>query len=493
MGNKIRNYSIFVLFLLMSMSVFAGKPAWAGGGNPTTATITINGVKDFKYVKGSNPEFSNINGNGNDITEINSAILTNGILRIVFTGKNKAKTIYVYKDLESEGEKVENYTYNLTSKIEKVCLDFEIQTNLSGKAAGGGGQASHIKLNLTVVPSESSVEFDIKTYEELDPKDQENPDNQVIMSYDGYKFTKGGPRSYVTNPAIYVFVPETDDSGNQIVGIKVEKLNGTKAEETFELSDESGYITINSVNGQKFTEGSNKVEVTTIINKAAGTIESGKQYRYRNGAGWVIETTGTTKSNGNGYAYGHANKKTGDIDIETKDGTSKTLNFVVDTQVNDTYLGSGIIGELDRDGKIVVDLTSLMELSGITGYSYKFKVGEEKKLDNESVLNVKSSTTLAENSVIKTLKFGDGKVKIQTFGFIPGSKGTLSFTVYDKLGHEKTFEKTYFIPTESSGVTSKIEGEVKQRNSRIKIVTEGNKDKFGIGSNISGSSEGEPN
>ena len=55
--------------------------------------------------------------------------------------------------------------------------------------------------------------------------------------------------------------------------------------------------------------------------------------------------------------------------------------------------------------------------------------------------------------------------------------------------HEKTFEKTYFIPEQLERINAKISGEVKERTSKIKIVTEGSNDEFGIESSMDMSSE----
>jgi hypothetical protein len=136
-----------------------------------------------------------------------------------------------------------------------------------------------------------------------------------------------------------------------------------------------------------------------------------------------------------------------------------------------------------------VKLSELEELSGVKGYSYVFKVGNKPESDNESDLDGQSSTTLTENSITSTPKWEDGIVEIPTSEFIGGSKGTLLFTVYDKLGHEKVFEKTYFIPKQLEGINAKVSDEAKQRISKIKVVTEGSSDKFGVESSIDGSSE----
>lgn len=177
------------------------------------------------------------------------------------------------------------------------------------------------------------------------------------------------------------------------------------------------------------------------------------------------------------------------ISVDGLSGTTMSLNFLVDTQINDSKLGDGIIGELDSEGKIKINLSEIKELSGIKGYSYTLKVGDKTETKGEGfdpdplvTPTIISSTTLTMGSVNKI-------VVIPTSGFIPGSKATLLFTVYDKLGHEKTFEKTYFIPAKSLGTKATIEDESKQRKSKLKIIGEGTKDKFGLESSIDGSSE----
>ena len=176
------------------------------------------------------------------------------------------------------------------------------------------------------------------------------------------------------------------------------------------------------------------------------------------------------------------------VSIFGVEGSSVTLDFIVDTDINHLQLGDGIIGELNSEGIIKIDLSEIKELSGIEEYSYIFTVGNRSELENESNLDGQSFTVITGSSITSTPKWVDGKVEILISGFIPGSKGILLFTVYDKLGHKKTFEKTYFIP-EQSQLNTTIEGEVKQRKSNITIVTEGNIDKFGVDSSIDGSSE----
>jgi hypothetical protein len=241
-----------------------------------------------------------------------------------------------------------------------------------------------------------------------------------------YQFTKGGGGSLISNPAIYATV---EGNGAAIKDLKIVKNNGE--EEELEVSDGnekikiSGNFPINSIN--------------TVT---------------------VIPVT----------KYG-------------VEGTPKTLKFIPDTGVNTSYLDGGIIGKLGSDGKIVIKLSSITELSGVDGYSYTFSVeGKKSDLVSESHMISKSFTTPTTGSVNKN-------ITIDTSGFIGGSKGTLLFTVYDKLGHKKTFQKTYFIPKESGGVVAKVSDELRERKSKIKIVGDGEVNKFGIESSVDGSGE----
>ena len=320
-------------------------------------------------------------------------------------------------------------TYSLKAKNvgEIVSLIFRVNNG-----NGGGGATSFIKVVYSVPKSK---EIEIKIYEEV------SGGNVITLGSEPniYKFTKGGAGSYVKEPAIYVTAPIKILEDEKITKLYFEKLdeNGNVLiHKLLFLSGKTGDVKINydffGEEKYNFTEGAHIVQVTST-----------------NGAG---------------------------------DTVIKKLNFVVDTQVNDSYLEGGIIGELDNDGKIKINLSMIKELSGIKGYSYTLKVGNKTKTGEKVSVSGKSYLEPSEDSDL-------GIVEILTSELKKGSRGTVLFTVYDKLGHEKRFEKTYFLPEKPTGIISKIEGEVKQRNSRIKIVTEGNKDKFGIGSNIEGSSE----
>ncbi|MCS5421544.1 MULTISPECIES: vWA domain-containing protein [Psychrilyobacter] len=252
-----------------------------------------------------------------------------------------------------------------------------------------------------------------------------------------YTFTKGGSISLINDPAIYAVVPKSTgpDDDTEITKLKIEKLNENEnpvAKKTLDLPGGSENIEI------KFNfsrEGKNIVRVTPI--SKAGI-----------------------------------------------EGKSKMLNFIVDTKINTSYLDNEIIGSLN--GKNVeVDLSRIEELSGVEGYEYVFTV-EGKKSEKITKRNLKgtSFTTPTKGSI-------SGIITIETSGFIGGSKGTLLFSVYDKLGHKKDFRKTYFIPTKPSGIIAKVSGETKQRNSKITILAEGSGDKFEVESNVDGSSEEE--
>ncbi len=259
-----------------------------------------------------------------------------------------------------------------------------------------------------------------------------------------YVFTKGGLGSYVEYPVIYVVVPKDK---------KIKKLK-------IEMLDSNG----------KVIETKRKI----IKPKETGNIEIESNYFnfIENGA-YRVKITPISKGK---------NRR----DIE---GDPKFLNFIVDTKIKNSYLEKeDIISELEVEDEkpiIKIKLSKFEELSGIYKYSYTLSNGFQKQ--NKTIL------VEGEKSLIPDKDANLDDVKIPLGDFSEGSRLTLSFEVYDRVGNKKTYEKTYFRSKEVSRITAKVSGDVKQRNSRIKIVTEGNKDKFGIGSNIDESSEDETN
>lgn len=447
MENKIRSYSIFILFLLMSISVFSKtnnsnanyhasssnrEPVQGNEGEITTIIVErLSESFDKNFVVGLILQ----QGGGNKITDLLGELSEDGKKIIITFKGNDGKSMAVEVNgsvLGKSFEKVSNTFKYAYSGDGLELLRFAIKNGGgSSSFTNGSGTTDIIKINFP-------KNIEIKTYEELNDWGGGEKTTALDSSNEEYILTKGGARSYVKEPAIYVIVPEIDAEGKKIKELKIEKLvDGIFKEKERILINEKKVVEVAG-----FEEGANTVRVTPI----------------------------------------------NENEVE---GNSKDFNFVVDTKVNDSYLEGGIIGELDSDGKIKINLSGIEELSGINRYSYTLKVGDKTEIDSiqeEEKLKKISFISPERGSITK--EDGEDKiVEIQTFGFIPGSKGTLLFTIYDKLGHEKTFEKTYFIPVKSSGVTSKIEGEVKQRNSRIKIVTEGEKDKFGIDSNRVESSE----
>ncbi len=295
--------------------------------------------------------------------------------------------------------------------------------------------------SFTIAPNDKT---ELKIYEKLNNKDNWSNKTTGItgsaITVDGYIFTKGGPGSLEEDPGVYALI--STEEGAKIEKLKVTKNNGTEETLIVPYTEDSEAV-IMKIGGF----ASNEINTITIIPVSIYGIEGGEV----------------------------------------------TLDFVTDTQINTLYLEGGIIGEIEKDvdgkKKIFVKLSELEELSGVKGYSYVFKVGNKPESDNESDLDGQSSTTLTENSITSTPKWEDGIVEIPTSGFIGGSKATLLFTVYDKLGHEKTFEKTYFIPKELDGITAKVSDEAKQRKSKIKVVTDGSSDKFELESSVDKSSE----
>ncbi|MCS5421543.1 MULTISPECIES: hypothetical protein [Psychrilyobacter] len=446
-----KSYKIFILFLLVSMSIFADKPATPPGQEkkvpvvttkndvikgtaiPYEMTITsgngggneiVKGWVDYLVYKSDTREIQIVleckNSGEKDVKELYEKIAEN---EPVTTFENEVK-IGRYYTLSQDGN-IWTLTYTSNLKAEPGD-EVEISFYIGKGGLNGNGNLITVKYRVPYSP----FDIEVKTYEELYQKEKSN------SIKDGYKFTKGGLGSNNLNPAIYVVVPENKDSdkkGQRIKKIKIEKLNADGsliAEKTLDLSGKTGDVGI-SFNFSR--EGANRVRITPV----------------------------------NEYGM---------------EGKSEELKFVVDTRVNTSYLDNEIIGSLNGED-VEVDLSKIEELSGVEGYEYMFTVeGKKSEKIIKRDLEGKSFTAPAEGSI-------DGIITIDTSGFTGGSKGTLLFTVYDKLGNKKTYEKTYFIPAKPTGIIAKVSGEMKQRNSRIKIVTEGSEDNFGVDSNIDRSSE----
>ena len=244
------------------------------------------------------------------------------------------------------------------------------------------------------------------------------------------KFTKGGGASLINNPMIYGRI---SGFGAEVRYLNIQK-NGDVSEPLLEILNQTSEIKIDETNGIKF-----KVDTTNTV-------------------------------------------KVVPISLSGVVGSEIEFKFIVDTRVNTSYLQGGIVGSL-LGGHIVIDLSNLKELVGVDGYSYTFVVGGEVvKSGGEINLNGSSFTTKQEGSISEI-------IDINTSEFQGGSRADLIITVWDRLGHEKTFEKTYFIPTTTLGIKTIIEGESRHRESKLKIIGEGDSDKFKLDSSIDSSKE----
>lgn len=405
MGKMIRSYSIFILFLLMSIGVFAKQ------------SIGVLDVDVINY-----PEIKIIlSGNKGKKTILNDKITEtsgwniSGIANPL--GDNKTEVIYrtPIKSKVKPGDRVEIelYIYN-------------------GNVKNGNWIQTYYKV--PDFPDSKTIE--IKTYEEI--YGWENGERTTIDdSGKTYIFTKGGDYFHKSKPIIYVEIPEDniDEKGKvKITKLKVEKLNSDGRvirKKNFKITKNMRYREIEL---DFIKEEANIVRVTPIA-----------------------------------------------ADKYNIDKTPKILNFIVDTKINSSYLDDeDIIGEL-KAKEISIKLSKFKELSGLNKYSYTLSNGFQSEAKEGAVDGVKYLTPTEDDRL--------DDIKIQLGNFSEGSRLTLSFTVYDRLGHKKTYEKTYFVPKQSDGITAKVSGSVKQRRSKIKIITEGNKEKFGIGSSIDGSSE----
>ena len=411
MGKMIKNCSIFVLFLLMSISVFAGRGNGKIPPGQAKKEIGVKGsvdVTEYPKIKiildGNNGNKTILKNEIKETPEWSSSKIANPM------GNNKTEVIYMtpLKSKVKPGERVEVKLYIYNGNIKN---------------------GNWINTYYTVPELSKPKNIEIKTYEEIYQVEKSK------IKKDGYIFTKGGAGSYVEKPAIYVTIPVSEE----IKKLKIQKL----------------------VNGKFKNKDKNKNKaITSIVSSDDENNVVRVEFDFEEGTNTV---------------------KIIPINKDNVKGEPKILDFVVDTKIKNSYLEKeGIIGELEAK-EIKIKLSKFEELSGINKYSYTLSNGFQREGKEEAVDGSKYLTPTEDG------KLDD--VKIQLRNFSEGSRLTLSFSVYDRLGHKKTYEKTYFVPKQSGGITAKVSGDMKQRRSKIKIVTEGNKDKFGIGSSIDGSSE----
>ncbi|MCK5780156.1 MAG: hypothetical protein KAH04_04010 [Psychrilyobacter sp.] len=265
-------------------------------------------------------------------------------------------------------------------------------------------------------------ELELKIYEKLTNQNGEwinqttGRTGENITDVTGFEFTKGGDGSNISNPIVYVtgnfYVKGTGD----VLELKIEGQVG-------------GPTTLTG-----FVEG-------TPFEEAIGDLNL-------NGTNEIIVTQIRSGNSGN----------------------EVTKKFVLDTGINDSKYENKIIGELNNNNEIDVEIS---ELSGIIKYKYRLKSS------NKTVTSTSSPNSNAEGEITISSTSTENITSthiatIPTTGF-EGNKVELELTVYDKLGHEKTFnKKTYFIPTSGLGVKSTVEKEVKERKSRV-IIVDGNK------------------
>lgn len=318
---------------------------------------------------------------------------------------------------------VSTFTASIPTTLTFVNAEIEIGGRINIIDPNGNQNAiANKKITFDPFPAGPNGDIELKIYEQRNNDDDWSNGTTGIegseIKLDGYIFTKGGPESLEADPGIYV-IGRTGEGFGQITDLDVKRNNGTIERIPIPFGEKTQF----SMKIGEFLKNEKNTVVITPIG--------------------ILGVSGSE---------------------------TPPLDFVIDTDINSSKLGDGIIGELDSDGKIKVDLSEVKELSGIKGYSYTLKVGYRTKTGGE-ILDGTSFTTPTIGSVNKI-------VEITTPEFIGGSKGILTFRVYDKLGHQKTFEKTYFIPTKSIGVKTTVEDEVKSRESKLKIIGEGTKDKF---------------
>lgn len=426
-----KGYKIFILFILLSVITFAGNNAisvWVESVGFDSLTNTMKVTLKSR----TGEKFEEM-----DRLKLDGLQIINGLNDVSYTD--------VYADRESEI--IENPKV-ITEWYAEVELGF-VLVNEPVTINGTIIVEDFVDGNQHVIDGRSITfgpfaiapndKTELKIYEKLsDEGNWMNNSTNIVgkeIEIDGRIFTKGGSGSFEDDPGVYALI--STDGGAKIEKLKVKRNNGTEEILTVPYPEGSEAVVM-KIGGFE----SNKINTVTIR----------------------------------------------PVSIYGIVGDEVDLDFLIDTQINTMYLEDGIIGEIGSDRNIQIDLSKLIELAGVTEYSYVFRVGNKPETDDESNLDGQSFTTLTENSITSTPKWVDGKVKISTSGFIAGSKGTLLFTVYDKLGHKKTFEKIYFIPDQSE-IKATTEGEAKQRRSRVKLVSEGAIDKFEVESSVDTSSE----
>jgi len=317
------------------------------------------------------------------------------------------------------------FTINDPSLTEKV-----IEFNIKGRDKAGN-QTTQKKI--IILNNNKPKTIVLEVYEDIKDRNnittQRNGDKNLSITYNekNYKFTKGGGRSWIKNPMIYGKIGKT---GGDIRYLKINK--NENLDPLLDILGKTDKIEIGGSYNKFITDSMNMVIVTPIS-------------------------------------------------VSGVEGDRVEFRFIVDTRVNTSYLEGGIIGNL-VDKEIKVDLSHLGELVGIDGYSYVFTIGGQivdsgNSGNNSNGLNGSSFPTIQNKSI-------DDIINIDTSNFKGGSRGELIVIVWDRLGHEKIFEKTYFIPAESDKIISTVQGEKKQRESKVRIIGEGSDDKFKLESCI---------
>lgn len=330
----------------------------------------------------------------------------------------------------SEAGLVDTYTVTYIFTInDSNLIETDIDFNIKGEDKAGNQTVKEETITLNNNKPKGVI---LEVYEVV--KDWENVTTQRTgdsdLSSGGYKFTKGGATSLIDDPSIYAKIGET---GADVRYLNIDK-NGT-IDPLLDILGQTSEIKIDGSNGTEFRTDTTNIAVVTPVS-VSGVL-----------------------------------------------GDQVEFKFIVDTRVNTSYLQGGIIGSL-TGRHIIINLSDLKELVGIDGYKYVFVVGGKVvKQGGEDNLNGNSFTTTQGGSITSN------NIDIDTTSFVGGSRGDLTIVVWDRLGHEKTFEKAYFIPTESLGVKATIEDESKQRKSKLKIIGEGTNDKFKLESSVDKSSE----
>lgn len=388
MGKMIRNYSICVLFLLISISAFSKQNHKSNGNKAWIEEVELldkNKIK-ISLITRTNWEIDSLTieeiGEREDCT---------------FLGWDKKKYIYSWSiicDINS-----------VLKPGDTTTISFKIKKNRpkDGTNSIGGKEISFDISDL--VPHK---DIEVKTYEEL------KKDVVIVELIDGsnvYKFTKGAEESNISNPVIYAVVPKD----KKIKKLKIETLDsignitGTKE---MNLSKKTGNIEIESNYFNYIGNGAYRVKITPISKgKNRRDIEGDPNF-----LNFIVDTrVGDLSSN-----------PIGEIDTEGKihvkinelSGVSKyEYEFTLDSGEKITGIDSvnfeSSITEQPNTFKVDISRVAgrITEIGGTLNLTVWDKLGHSKKFSKPYIGEIRPVGTII-SSVKEEMKQRSSRIKI---------------------------------------------------------------------------------